>query len=110
MIHPPILLLCGNRFLGLSTAVVYGYYALVLKLDEEDYGGHGALLQEGLFASMTLFLVCPNPRTMPPLDSFNHAKLGIPKQTDPVSSSSKSDMVENFHVNRKYSIKLGTEL
>uniref|UniRef100_A0A7C8YJT5 Rab5-interacting protein n=1 Tax=Opuntia streptacantha TaxID=393608 RepID=A0A7C8YJT5_OPUST len=44
-------------FLGLSTAIVYGYYALVLKLDEEDYGGHGALLQEGLFASMTLFLL-----------------------------------------------------
>lgn len=44
-------------FLGLSTAIVYGYYALILKVDEEDYGGHGALLQEGLFASMTLFLL-----------------------------------------------------
>ncbi|KAJ8452593.1 hypothetical protein Cgig2_004929 [Carnegiea gigantea] len=43
-------------FLGLSTAIVYGYYALILKIDEEEYGGHGALLQEGLFASMTLFL------------------------------------------------------
>jgi hypothetical protein len=28
-----------------------------LKVDEEEFGGHGALLQEGLFASITLFLV-----------------------------------------------------
>ncbi|KAL2898955.1 Uncharacterized protein RDABS01_024039 [Bienertia sinuspersici] len=44
-------------FLALSTAIVYGYYAVILKIDEEEYGGHGALLQEGLFASMTLFLL-----------------------------------------------------
>ncbi|CAO2840678.1 unnamed protein product [Amaranthus hypochondriacus] len=44
-------------FMALSTAIVYGYYALILKIDEEEYGGHGALLQEGLFASMTLFLL-----------------------------------------------------
>ncbi|XP_021716129.1 uncharacterized protein C20orf24 homolog [Chenopodium quinoa] len=44
-------------FLALSTAIVYGYYALILKVDEEEYGGHSALLQEGLFASMTLFLL-----------------------------------------------------
>jgi len=31
--------------------------AYLLKIDEEEYGGHGALLQEGLFASFTLFLV-----------------------------------------------------
>jgi hypothetical protein len=33
------------------------YYAYLLKIGEEDFGGHGALLQEGLFASFTLFLV-----------------------------------------------------
>lgn len=30
---------------------------MILKVDEEEFGGHGALLQEGLFASITLFLV-----------------------------------------------------
>lgn len=45
------------RFLVLSTSIVYGYYTYVLKIDGEDFGGHGALLQEGLFASFTLFLV-----------------------------------------------------
>jgi hypothetical protein len=30
---------------------------MILKIDEEDFGGHTALLQEGLFASITLFLV-----------------------------------------------------
>ncbi|KAL5709571.1 hypothetical protein ACHQM5_020246 [Ranunculus cassubicifolius] len=44
-------------FLVLSSAIVYGYYAMVLKVDEEDFGGHAALLQEGLFASFTLFLL-----------------------------------------------------
>ncbi|EEF29285.1 conserved hypothetical protein [Ricinus communis] len=29
---------------------------MILKIDEEEFGGHGALLQEGLFASITLFL------------------------------------------------------
>lgn len=44
-------------FLVLSTIIVYGYYAVILKIDEEEFGGHGALLQEGLFASFTLFLL-----------------------------------------------------
>ncbi|KAM2985811.1 hypothetical protein FF2_006163 [Malus domestica] len=44
-------------FLVVSTGIIYGYYAMVLKVDEEDFGGHGALLQEGLFASITLFLL-----------------------------------------------------
>ncbi|KAF9598666.1 hypothetical protein IFM89_029916 [Coptis chinensis] len=44
-------------FLVLSSAIVYGYYAIILKVDEEDFGGHAALLQEGLFASFTLFLL-----------------------------------------------------
>ncbi|KAL9267020.1 GEL complex subunit OPTI-like protein [Drosera capensis] len=47
----------GCSFLAISTAIVYGYYAMILKIDEEEFGGHGALLQEGLFASITLFLV-----------------------------------------------------
>ncbi|KAL1817213.1 hypothetical protein DCAR_0521635 [Daucus carota subsp. sativus] len=44
-------------FLVISSALIYGYYAMLLKVDEEDFGGHGALLQEGLFASITLFLL-----------------------------------------------------
>jgi hypothetical protein len=41
----------------ISSGIIYGYYAMILKIDEEDFGGHTALLQEGLFASITLFLV-----------------------------------------------------
>ncbi|WOL01981.1 hypothetical protein Cni_G10700 [Canna indica] len=44
-------------FLVLSSGVIYGYYTYVLKIDEEDFGGHAALLQEGLFASFSLFLL-----------------------------------------------------
>lgn len=44
-------------FLVISSAIIYSYYAMLLKVDEEDFGGHGALLQEGLFASITLFLL-----------------------------------------------------
>ncbi|KAJ7947635.1 Rab5-interacting family protein [Quillaja saponaria] len=44
-------------FLAISSGIIYGYYAIILKVDEEDFGGHGALLQEGLFASITLFLL-----------------------------------------------------
>ncbi|CBI16115.3 hypothetical protein VitviT2T_008179 [Vitis vinifera] len=44
-------------FLLISSGIIYGYYAIILKIDEEDFGGHGALLQEGLFASITLFLL-----------------------------------------------------
>lgn len=44
-------------YLALSSGAVFGVYSLYLKVDEEDFGGHGALLQEGLFASVTLFLL-----------------------------------------------------
>ncbi|XP_073037640.1 uncharacterized protein [Primulina eburnea] len=44
-------------FVALSTGIIYAYYAIVLKIDEEEFGGHGALLQEGLFASVSLFLL-----------------------------------------------------
>nr|ACJ84168.1 unknown [Medicago truncatula] len=44
-------------FLVLSSGIIYGYYSVILKVDEEEFGGHGALLQEGLFASTTLFLL-----------------------------------------------------
>ncbi|CAN8285491.1 unnamed protein product [Cochlearia groenlandica] len=44
-------------FLVISSGIVYGYYALILKIDEEDFGGHAALLQDGLFASLSLFLL-----------------------------------------------------
>lgn len=43
--------------MAISTGIIYWYYTYLLKVDEEEYGGHGALLQEGLFASFTLFLV-----------------------------------------------------
>lgn len=45
-------------FVVLSSCIVYGYYTLVLKIDEEDFGGHGSLLQEGMFTSVMLFLLC----------------------------------------------------
>ncbi|CAI9297961.1 unnamed protein product [Lactuca saligna] len=44
-------------FLLISSGIIYGYYAIILKVDEEEFGGHGSLLQEGLFASITLFLL-----------------------------------------------------
>ena len=44
-------------FVALSSATIYGVYSLYLRLDGEDFGGDGALLQEGFFASMTLFLL-----------------------------------------------------
>ncbi|KAH0460741.1 hypothetical protein IEQ34_008316 [Dendrobium chrysotoxum] len=44
-------------FLVLSSGIIYVYYAQILKIDEEEFGGHGALLQEGLFASFSLFLL-----------------------------------------------------
>ncbi|KAK1321902.1 hypothetical protein QJS10_CPA03g01650 [Acorus calamus] len=44
-------------FLVISSGFIYGYYVHVLKIDDEEFGGHGALLQEGLFASLTLFLL-----------------------------------------------------
>ncbi|XWS71685.1 hypothetical protein CRYUN_Cryun03dG0159900 [Craigia yunnanensis] len=40
-------------FLVISTGIIYGYYTMILKIDEEEFGGHG----EGLFASITLFLL-----------------------------------------------------
>lgn len=51
IMHPPY------RFMAISTGIIYWYYTYLLKVDEEEYGGHGALLQEGLFASFTLFLL-----------------------------------------------------
>lgn len=39
----------------MSSGIVYGYYSHILKIDEEDFDGHGALLQEGLFASFHFF-------------------------------------------------------
>lgn len=58
------------RFVVLSTGIIYAYYALVLKVDEEEFGGHGALLQEGLFASITLFLV---------FSTFSSCSISLPK-------------------------------
>ncbi|GJN36330.1 hypothetical protein PR202_gb25179 [Eleusine coracana subsp. coracana] len=60
-------------FLAISTGIIYWYYTYLLKIDEEEYGGHGSLLQEGLFASFTLFLeptmynyILSNPQFVPP--------------------------------------------
>ncbi|EFJ10222.1 hypothetical protein SELMODRAFT_182295 [Selaginella moellendorffii] len=44
-------------FMLVSTLLVYTYYAFLLKVDQDEFGGHGALLQEGMFASVTLFLL-----------------------------------------------------
>ncbi|KAK6935834.1 ER membrane protein complex subunit 6-like [Dillenia turbinata] len=44
-------------FLAITSGIIYYYYAMILKIDEEDFGGHKALLGEGLFTSFTLFLL-----------------------------------------------------
>ncbi|KAK8925803.1 hypothetical protein KSP39_PZI019027 [Platanthera zijinensis] len=44
-------------FLVLSSGIIYVYYAQILKIDVEEFGGQAALLQEGLFASFSLFLL-----------------------------------------------------
>lgn len=44
-------------FVALSSATMYGVYSLYLRLDGEEFGGDAGLLQEGFFASMTLFLL-----------------------------------------------------
>ncbi|KAF7120382.1 hypothetical protein RHSIM_Rhsim13G0081500 [Rhododendron simsii] len=44
-------------FMVISSGIIYAYYAMILKIDEEEFGGHGALLQEGLFVSIMLFLL-----------------------------------------------------
>lgn len=43
--------------MAISTGTVYWVYSQRLNIDEEEFGGHGAILQEGFFASFTLFLV-----------------------------------------------------
>ncbi|XP_078179269.1 rab5-interacting family protein [Carex rostrata] len=45
-------------FVAISTGTVYWVYSQRLNIDEEEFGGHGAILQEGFFASFTLFLLC----------------------------------------------------
>ena len=40
---------------------VFSWYR-AQRLDEELYGGHQALLTEGLPPSIALFLVCPDPK------------------------------------------------
>ena len=46
-----------GSFTVLSSGAIYTYYNIVLKVDEEDFNGHGTLLQEGMFTSIMLFLV-----------------------------------------------------
>eukprot|EP00850_Spirogloea_muscicola_P004475 SM000019S05019 [mRNA] locus=s19:522768:523625:+ [translate_table: standard] len=41
----------------LSMALVFSYYKYYLRVDEEEFGGHAALLQEGLVAAVGLFMV-----------------------------------------------------
>ncbi|KAJ0796117.1 hypothetical protein HanPI659440_Chr04g0158451 [Helianthus annuus] len=41
--------------------VSFGWGYLDCCVDEEEFGGHGLLLQEGLFASFTLFLLGLDP-------------------------------------------------
>ncbi|KAH7431255.1 hypothetical protein KP509_08G039500, partial [Ceratopteris richardii] len=44
-------------FVALSSATIYGYYTFTLKIDEEEFGGHGTLLQERMFTFAMLFLL-----------------------------------------------------
>ena len=45
------------RYFALSSVIIFSFYKLLLKVDEDDFGGHTALLQEGLMASCGLFMV-----------------------------------------------------
>jgi len=42
--------------IALGSVAIFGWYRRQ-RIDEEDYGGHGSLLSEGLAPSMSLFLL-----------------------------------------------------
>ncbi|KAK6926992.1 ER membrane protein complex subunit 6-like [Dillenia turbinata] len=44
-------------FLTITSGIIYYYYTMILKIDEDDFGGHKSILGEGLFTSFTLFLL-----------------------------------------------------
>lgn len=44
-------------FVAGTTAVVFAYYALLLRLDADDYGGHALMLGEGFMPSLGTFLL-----------------------------------------------------
>eukprot|EP00245_Coleochaete_scutata_P004547 TRINITY_DN17259_c0_g1_i1.p1 TRINITY_DN17259_c0_g1~~TRINITY_DN17259_c0_g1_i1.p1 ORF type:complete len:139 (-),score=22.82 TRINITY_DN17259_c0_g1_i1:364-780(-) len=44
-------------FLTVSTLLTWMYYGLLLKIDDEEFGGHGTLLMEGFPISVGLFLL-----------------------------------------------------
>jgi hypothetical protein len=44
-------------FLAVSAGVVYSYFALYQRVEEEEYGGAWELLKEGFMTSFAVFLV-----------------------------------------------------
>lgn len=45
------------RFFAVNMAVIYVYFSIFQKVDEEDYGGISEILKEGLMTSFATFLV-----------------------------------------------------
>jgi len=49
---------CGFRFFVINSLIVYLYYNTFQQVDEEEFGGVGEILKEGLMTSFATFLVC----------------------------------------------------
>lgn len=46
------------RFFIFNLGIVYMYYNMFQKIDDEEYGGTSEILKEGLMTSFAAFLVC----------------------------------------------------
>ncbi len=53
----PFIAILASRFLAINALLVYLYFSSYQKLDEEEYGGLGEILKEGLMTSFATFLV-----------------------------------------------------
>merc|ERR1712124_69133 len=51
-------LIGAAAFMALTLFCTYLYYHSVLRVDEDDYGGHNVLLGEGLMPSFFVFQIC----------------------------------------------------
>lgn len=45
------------RFFAVNMAVIYVYFSMFQKVDEEDYGGISEIFKEGLMTSFATFVV-----------------------------------------------------
>ena len=49
--------MCYCRFFAVNCGLVYAYYGLFQKVDDEEYGGPTEILKEGLMTSFSTFIV-----------------------------------------------------